>query len=141
MKTIYIPGIPDVKMRPRSTKRGVVFDPNAEKKEASIQKARFQGDSEIYEGPLEIDYLFIFPRPKGHFGTGKNTGLLKSSSPRFCCNPKDLDNLEKFYADSFNSIAYRDDCQIVKSSAEKRWAEGQEVPCVRINITEIAESN
>jgi Holliday junction resolvase RusA-like endonuclease len=45
-----------------------------------------------------------------------------------------LDNLEKFYADSFNSIAYKDDCQIVESFAKKRWAGEGEVPHVKLEI-------
>jgi len=135
MKSIYIPGIPDVKQRPRfSRKTGRAYDPNAEKKEASIQKAKVIGDEAIYESPLYVIYEFVFPRPKNHFGTGKNQGVLKGSAPKHCCSPKDLDNLEKFYADSFNHIHYRDDCQIVESKARKRWAGEGEVPHVTLEI-------
>jgi len=123
-------------MRPRFNRRsGRSYDPNAENKEASIQKAQITGETAIYKGPLSVDYLFVFPRPKGHYGTGKNSSMLKDSSPVFCCNTKDLDNMEKFYADSFNSIAYEDDRQIVRSSAVKRWAVQGEQPFVEIFIS------
>lgn len=135
MKTIYIPGIPDVKMRPRfSKKTRRAYDPNGLPKEASIQKAKIAGDEEIYTRPLYVIYEFVFPRPKGHYGTGKNQAVLKGSAPKHCCSPKDLDNLEKFYADSFNCIAYKDDCQIVASKARKRWAGEGEMPHVEIQI-------
>ena len=135
MKSIYIPGVPDVKMRPRfSRKTRRAYDPNEQAKEASIQKAQITGDQETYDQPLYVVYEFVFPRPKGHFGTGKNAGILKGSSPRHCTVPKDLDNMEKFYADSFNFTAYRDDCQIVESKAKKRYVGEGEMPFVKMDI-------
>lgn len=137
MKIIRIPGIPDVKMRPRSTKNGRMYDPNAQAKEASIQKAAISGDQGVYQGPLFVSFEFVFPRPKSHYGTGKNAAKLKGTAPEYCCNNKDIDNMEKFYADSFNCIAYADDCQIVESTAKKRWAEDGEMPHVTIGITQL----
>jgi len=140
MKRIYIPGIPDTKMRPRTTKRGHVYDPNAQAKEASIQKAELMGDRQVYTGPIEIEFSFVFPRPKSHFRTGKNAHMMRDDAPVHCVNKKDLDNMEKFYADAFNFIQWADDCQIVKSSAVKRWADGGEVPHVLILAVELGES-
>jgi Holliday junction resolvase RusA-like endonuclease len=134
IKTIMIPGIPDVKMRPRFTKNGHSYDPNAQQKEASIQKAKISGSPEIFTGALEVNFRFVFPRPKNHFRTGKNAGLLKADVPVFCTNNKDFDNLEKFYSDSFNCIAYADDRQIVKSHSSKEWAGENEMPHVFISI-------
>jgi crossover junction endodeoxyribonuclease RusA len=134
-KQVYIPGIPDIKMRPRATKKGQVYDPNAEAKEASIQKARLaQGYEGIFRGALSVSYTFVFPRPKSHFRTGKFSNVLRDNAPSYCDSvSKDLDNLEKFYADSFNSIHYVDDRQIViHDRSFKRWVnhEENEVPHV-----------
>lgn len=134
IKRIYIPGIPDVKMRPRATKNGRMYDPNEQAKEASIQKAQISGDQAVFTGALQVSFTFVFPRPKNHFGTGKNAGILKKAAPEYCCNQKDLDNMEKFYADSFNCIAYEDDRQIVRTSALKRWAVEEEMPGVLMEI-------
>ena len=146
MKSIYIPGIPDVKMRPRVTKKGHVYDPNVEKKEASIQKAVLTGDTDIYEGPLYVALTFVFPRPKKHYRTGSKSHLLKDDAPFFFDTssiPKDGDNMEKFYCDSFNAIHYRDDRQIVKAEHFKRWAfspiGGDEIPHVEIRIYKVGE--
>jgi len=132
MKRIYIPGIPDVKMRPRATKNGRMYDPNAQAKEASIQKACISGNNKVFDTAIEISFEFVFPRPKNHYRTGKNAGVLKPDAPVFCTNKKDLDNMEKFYADSFNCIAWVDDNLIVESSAKKRWAADKELPHVLI---------
>jgi len=136
LKEIYIPGIPDVKMRPRATKKGHVYDPNAQAKEASIQKAiLILGPSGPFTGALEVTYKFVFPRPNNHYRTGKNSHILRDDAPLFCTVSKDLDNMEKFYADSFNSIHYLDDRQIVRHDrSEKRWAFADEVPHVRMVI-------
>ena len=136
IKRIYIPGIPDIKMRPRATRNGRMYDPNAQAKEASIQKAQMSNEA-VLTGALIVDMLFEFPRPAGHFGTGKNAGTLKSSAPVYCCNTKDLDNIAKFYCDSFNCIAYEDDRQIVSLTCHKKWTSG--VPGVKITITQLEE--
>jgi len=138
MKSIYIPGIPDTKMRPRTTKRGHVYDPNAGAKEASIQKAVLSGDQEIYTGPLAVKFVFVFPRPKKHYRTGKLAHLLRDDAPMFAHDvAKDFDNMEKFYCDSFNFIHYKDDRQFVQSESIKRWAERDETPHVKMEIKRI----
>ena len=136
MKKIYIPGPPDVKMRPRATKKGHVYDPNAQAKEASIQKAiLILGPSGPFIGALAVEYLFVFQRPKNHYRTGKNSHTMRDDAPYFCTVQKDLDNMEKFYADSFNSIHYLDDRQIVRHDrSEKRWAMSTEVSHVQMII-------
>ena len=125
-------------MRPRTTKKGHVYDPNAGAKEASIQKAKvMNGDNEVYSGPLYVQYTFVFPRPKKHYRTGKPALLLRDDAPEFFNTvdiAKDGDNMEKFYADSFNFIHYKDDRQIVKAEHFKRWAVGDEMPHVMMDI-------
>ena len=133
---IYIPGTPDVKMRPRATKNGRMYDPNAQAKEASIQKAQITGNDRIFTGPMSVEFTFVFPRPRSHFRTGKFSNVLRADAPFYCVNSKDVDNMEKFYSDSFNCIAWVDDRQIVRSSAHKRWCEFGEQPHVLITAYE-----
>ena len=35
-------------------------------------------------GPVRLEIVFLFPRPKSHFGTGRNASKLKSSAPVHC---------------------------------------------------------
>lgn len=134
IKNVFIPGIPIVKQRPRFSKNGHAYDPNAPQKEASLQKAKITGAEQIFLCALEVHFRFAFPRPKSHYGTGKNANILKASAPIYCTNEKDIDNLEKFYADAFNCILWRDDAQIVKTQALKRWTGVDEVPHVLITV-------
>jgi Holliday junction resolvase RusA-like endonuclease len=138
MKSIYIPGIPAAKMRPRTTKRGHVYDPNAGAKEASIQKAVLSGDTEVYEGPLCARFSFVFPRPKKHYRTGKLSNVLRDDAPKHAHEiSKDVDNMSKFYMDAFNFIHYRDDRQIVEALSKKRWALEGETPHVNMVIDKL----
>ena len=34
--------------------------------------------------PVRADIEFVFPRPKSHYGTGKNADVLKPSAPKYC---------------------------------------------------------
>jgi Holliday junction resolvase RusA-like endonuclease len=141
MKSIYIAGLPIAKLRPRKAPWGNIYDPNKQTQEASLQKARLTGDRETYDGPLFIVFDFVFPRPKSHYGSGKNANTLKASAPEHCNSvAKDIDNLAKFYCDAFNCIHYLDDRQVVKLEAIKRWAKTGEIPHVQMDIFKIVGS-
>lgn len=74
------------------------------------------------EGPIKISCTFYMPRPKSHYGTGKNKGKLKSNAPAFHTKKKDLDNLLKFSLDCLNRIAWKDDAQICQAEAQKVYS-------------------
>lgn len=86
--------------------------------------------------PVRLVVEFVFPRPKSHFGTGRNAHLVKASAARFPAkNLGDLDNLTKLVKDALNGIAYDDDSQIVQMLAAKRWAAVGEDPHTSIQIS------
>jgi len=89
--------------------------------------------SEPLEGPVVLDLLFSLKRPKGHYGTGRNAGVLK---PR-CVDLRpvtrpDVDKLCRAVGDALTGVAYRDDSQVVDLIARKVYAEGHEG--VRIEV-------
>jgi Holliday junction resolvase RusA-like endonuclease len=63
--------------------------------------------------PIYIDVTFCFKRPKSHYSTGKNSGMLKENVPDFHDKKPDLDNLIKFVKDSLNKIYWKDDSLII----------------------------
>ena len=75
------------------------------------------------EDPVYIQFWFGVPRPKSHYGTGKNAGIIKQSAPKYPAKKPDFDNYEKFIADCFNCVVYRDDSQIVSWRGDKRYTE------------------
>ena len=78
--------------------------------------------SKPIEGPVELSLAFFFPRPKSHYGTGKNSELVKASAPVHHAQKPDIDNVIKSTLDAMNGILYEDDKQVIRLRAEKRWA-------------------
>lgn len=76
---------------------------------------------EPLEGPIFVHMVFYMPRPKGDYGTGKNSGILKASAADYHIKKPDEDNLSKFVKDAMNGIVYRDDSQVVGAFTWKEY--------------------
>jgi Holliday junction resolvase RusA-like endonuclease len=73
-------------------------------------------------GPVQVDCTFYLPRPKGHYGTGKNEGKLKESAPMFHTCAPDVDNALKVIFDVLTYLRFwLDDTQVVKTWSEKLY--------------------
>jgi Holliday junction resolvase RusA-like endonuclease len=77
----------------------------------------------ILEGPVEVVLWFGMPRPKSHYGTGRNSGKLKKSAPEHPGIKPDIDNFIKFVFDLFNDRVWEDDKLVVRTMCEKAYAE------------------
>ena len=63
-----------------------------------------------------------FPRPRAHYGTGRNANRLKDSAPLWHDKRPDVDKLARAVLDAITeSGTLRDDCQVVALSARKRY--------------------
>ena len=122
---ITIPGKPIAKARPRFYRRSGhvgTYDGQISESGRWFLQAKDQ-ITERFEGPICVNLKFFFARPKSHFGTGKNAGILKKSAPYFHTTKLDIDNCIKFALDVLNGYAYFDDKQIVHLVAAKEYAE------------------
>ncbi len=72
-------------------------------------------------GAHALDAAFYFPRPKSHFGTGRNASVLKASAPRFCATKPDTDKLVRAIGDGVTGVIVRDDNQFVVVRAVKLY--------------------
>lgn len=94
--------------------------------------------NENIEGPIALKLVFRMPRPKAHFGTGKNSSKLKDSAPYWHTAKPDLDNIEKALKDALSDIrAWRDDCQVCEVSKVKVYVEGLEAPVSDVTISKL----
>lgn len=74
-------------------------------------------------GPLRVQVRFYQRRPKGHFGTGRNAGVLKPTAPRYVTTTPDIDKLLRSTFDGLKEAGiYRDDSLVVKVTAEHVYA-------------------
>ncbi len=83
-------------------------------------------------GPLIVRLVFNMPRPKGHYGSGKNAQKVKAGAPVRPIGKPDLDKLARLVLDACTSVLWRDDCQVVDLRASKQWAAGQ--PGVHVEV-------
>jgi len=76
------------------------------------------------DGPIEVVLTFFHERPGGHFGTGRNAGVLKPSAPRWKSTAPDIDKLTRAILDSLTSArAIRDDARVARLVVEDLWAD------------------
>jgi Holliday junction resolvase RusA-like endonuclease len=78
---------------------------------------------ELWRGPVHLRIAFGLPRPKGHFGTGRNAGTVKPSAPPFPAVKPDVDKLSRAVMDALRGVVYADDAQVVAKVVSKHYDE------------------
>ena len=100
---------------------------------------------QAYSGPavtwdVELDITFYFPRPKSHYGTGKNADKLKPSAPkkptsRACGDTTKLArSTEDAVSECSGYPVLKDDCQVTDLICRKRYATANNPPGAFIRI-------
>ena len=87
--------------------------------------ARAVKDSGVALGdaPAAVVLTLFMPRPKDHYGTGRNSAHLKDSAPGYPATRPDVDKLARAVLDAMKTGgAIADDGQVVLLSAGKLWA-------------------
>ena len=135
--TVY--GTPQALKRHRHKAIGKLvktYDPSSEDKESFLWKAISDNkpDKPILNA-IELDLIFYMPRPKGDYGSGRNENILKPSASKHHIKKPDLDNMIKFATDALNGVYWKDDSQIYKINASKRYTEM--TPRIEIVIEEV----
>lgn len=86
--------------------------------------------------PVSLDLIFVLPRPKGHYRTGKHAGELRPDAPLYHTAKPDFDNLAKAVSDTLTTLGFfRDDALIVDHTLTKLYHFGTHTGCV-IEISE-----
>ena len=116
-----------------------MYNPSAKSQKQFLDCCKEYLPEQPFEGPLEISIIFYFTRPKKHFKTGKNAGILRQDAPTWHTSRKDIDNLIKFVLDSLNSKAYVDDKQVASISSRKYYTDDK--PRTVVKISRLTESS
>lgn len=145
--TLEILGTPHPQMRSRAARipglahvRVYKCEKQREAEESFIAQvlAQLPRDHKPMAGPLEIVINFFVARPRSHYGTGKNAGILKSSAPAYPTSKPDFDNTIKHVCDCFNQVVWADDKLVVRSRVDKDYGER---PRTVIRIRELEDGN
>ena len=76
--------------------------------------------------PVTLHATFYICRPKSHYGTGRNVGIVKATAPAHPTSRAvgDLDKLLRSTLDALTMAgAIRDDSDVVRVNAQKLWAD------------------
>ncbi len=60
----------------------------------------------LWTGPVTLKLIFLQTRPKNHYGTGRNAGILKDSSPEYPVMQPDMDKLNRAIGDALTGIVW-----------------------------------
>ena len=147
--TIEVYGIPrpagskrafPIKKNGQYTGRSIVTDASgqlgrdwrADVKAAAI--AQYEGPP--LEGALFVEIFFGLPRPKSHFGTGKNAGNLRKGAPLKHTKKPDVGKLARAVEDALSGIVWRDDSQIFCAFYYKEYAVNSVLPGCEVRVYE-----
>lgn len=94
------------------------------------------GDGLLRE-PLSVHFHFYVPRPKGHYGSGRNADKLKPSAPQYPAKRPDVTKWVRAVEDALTGVVWHDDAQIVRQLADKDYGEPArcEVSVMTLEVT------
>ena len=153
---VFVEGLPKGQPRPRARRAGkhiVMYDPGTADDWTSAIRAAITDALDLEERwsvpmlllkgakpPLSVTMHFVFPRPKSHLGTGRNSGVVKASAPVIHTGKPAIDNAVKLVLDALGTpkkpLLYADDSCVVSIVASKRWAKQDEPSGLHLLITE-----
>lgn len=127
MISFFVPGIPAPQGSKKHVGNGLMIESSKalgpwRAKVALEARGRVK---QPISGPIRLDLRFVMPRPKSHYGTGRNADQLKHAAPRYHTQKPDLDKLVRAIGDALTGVIYRDDSQIVAGEYVKSWADGE----------------
>lgn len=88
-------------------------------------------------GPISVVVAFTLPRPKNHFGTGRNEHVLKASAPAWPTKNPDIDKLLRSLLDALTGVCFNDDNQVVQVAVTKGYVRDGEGPQTVVTVTEM----
>jgi len=87
-----------------------------------VEAMAAMGEARMLIGPVALMVQFLFPRPSGQLGSGRNAGKVKPSAPMAPAGRPDLDKLIRSVCDALKGIAWADDSQVCSLWAKKDYA-------------------
>jgi Holliday junction resolvase RusA-like endonuclease len=133
MGQTIIEGQPVGKGRPRFVRAtGATYtDAKTKAYEQMVRGAYAEQDgTDFGDAPVSVHITACFGVPKSYSKAKRADALAGRIAP----SKPDWDNIGKIVCDALNSIAYRDDAQIVDASVVKVFAE---TPCVIVEVQEV----
>jgi crossover junction endodeoxyribonuclease RusA len=111
----FVPGNPVPQGSKRYVGKGIMVESSKELGpwrqaiafEATKARTENGGLRPGFVGPVRLSLVFWFHRPKGHYGTGRNAGVLKTSAPDWHSSSPDVDKLVRAVGDALTTKPFR----------------------------------
>lgn len=122
MITFDVPGTPQQQGSKIAMANRVMIDANKKLKPwraeviAAAREAyavAMDGDAGPIMGPAYVWARFYFARPKGHYGTGRNEGKIKSTAPLAYTSMPDADKLQRALGDALAQAGVLHDDRLI----------------------------
>ena len=124
-----IEGQPQGKGRPRFTKNGHAFTPQATRDYENLIAEEYKAaKGEVFSGYVRVNIKAYYKIPKAT--TKEKRGMIERGLLKPAVKP-DIDNVIKAILDGLNGVAYHDDNQVVYCDAEKFYSDE---PCVIVEV-------
>ncbi len=142
---IFVPGVPVPKGSAKAfvvKGRAIVTQDNSSKQKpwaSSISYSAMQAMNHArpLSGPFSVNLTFYMPRPKGHYGTGKNSAFIKDSAPGNHVSKPDADKLLRCVLDALTDVIWVDDSQVCEIAVSKQYETISRGTGVKIQIRSI----
>ena len=125
LREFFVEGVPQPKGNIIRGPHGGYHDANNRRLKpwlrAIVGAAQAADVEKIVAGPVVIRMTFTLPRPKYHFGTGRNADLLKVNAPTLHATRPDADKLMRAVLDALTGVAWTDDSQVARWSGRKQY--------------------
>jgi Holliday junction resolvase RusA-like endonuclease len=108
------------------------------KQEVASAAAKVMEGRALLHGPLLLAVVFVMPRPKSHFRTGKNEGQLRPDAPRFHTKKPDVTKLVRGLEDALTGVVWNDDAQVADTRQRKEYGPAARV---EVNVVPLVEAN
>lgn len=97
----------------------------------------FHRQPPIETGPVAVMLDFYLPRPKAHYGTGRNAQKLRQGAPGMPSGKPDIDKLTRAVLDAMTGVAFHDDSQVCFIMASKNYATPERDPGVSMLVRSV----
>lgn len=139
MMQFFVPGVPVAQGSKRHVGRGIMVEQLKNLgpwRDSVINAAHNAPEQEVFFTEVAVEILFVFPRPKNHFGTGRNAEILKASAPKWKASSPDIDKLCRAVLDAVTMAGIlRDDALVAALTATKSYGE---IPGAAVSIRPLA---
>ncbi|AWZ48357.1 RusA family crossover junction endodeoxyribonuclease [Clostridiaceae bacterium 14S0207] len=134
MIAIVIPGDPKGKQRPRLGK-GYTYTPKQTVNYENWVKMCYleQAQNLMLEGEIKAEIIAYYSIPKSTSKKKRQAMMNEEIRPT---KKPDLDNIAKIILDSLNTIAYKDDSQIIELQVKKYYSD---YPRVELQLQDLKE--